>query len=134
MTDRMRMTEPMDFVAAVQEHRLISEAQHRAEQFLADKAKDVAQAEKDYREALARQIVTERANGPATGAGDLARGTPHVAELKMKRMVAEGLREAAAQSIWRFTADRKDLEQFIDWSKRASFLDARPHDYQEAGR
>jgi hypothetical protein len=124
---RMQQAQPMQFVDAIMEHRLASEAQHRAEQFLADKSKEAAQAERDYREALSVKIVQLKAAGEAaTNARDLARGDPHVAELQYKRNVAEGLRDAAAQSIWRFTADRKDLEQFLDWSKRAAFLDMEP--------
>lgn len=116
--------EPFDFVAAVAAHREASEAQYRAERFLAEKSREAAEAERCYREALAVTITRLQAGGkPATVARDLARGDKHVAGLLLARMVAEGLREAAAQSIWRHTADRRDLEQFLDWSKRASFLD-----------
>lgn len=121
---RMSISEPLDFAGAVREHRLASEAQHRAEQFLAAKSKEVAVAERLYREGLSRAITTLRAEGkPAMIARDQARGDKLVAQLLLDRMIAEGLREAAAQSIWRHTADRRDLEQFLDWSKRAAFLD-----------
>jgi hypothetical protein len=75
-----------------------------------------------------RQAITRlKADGVAiTVAQDLARGDKHVASLRFKRDLAEGLRDAAAQSIWRHTADRRELEQFLDWSKRAAFLDAMP--------
>lgn len=122
----MRQTQPMDFATAIMEHRLASEAQHRAEIFLGQKAKEVADAERAYREALAKMILKKKEDQPATLAKDLARGDPEIALLEYTRIVAEGMREAAQQSIWRHTADRKDLEQFIDWSKRASFLDAQP--------
>jgi hypothetical protein len=123
---RVRETrEPMDYVAAVTAHRLESDAQHNAEKYLSEKSREAAECEREYREALARTITTLQAEGkPATVARDLARGDKHVAGLQMKRNIAEGLREAAAQSIWRHTANRRDLEQFIDWSKRASFLDS----------
>jgi hypothetical protein len=39
--------------------------------------------------------------------GDLARGDSRVAGLKYERDVAEGVREAAGQAVWRATADRK---------------------------
>lgn len=121
---RLEVSTPLDFAGAIAAHREASEAQHRAEQFLAEKSREVAEGELNYRRALATAITTLQAEGkPATLARDLARGDQLVSGLLLKRMVAEGLREAAAQSIWRHTADRKDLEQFLDWSKRAAFLD-----------
>ena len=122
---RLRDTrEPMDYVTAVTVHRVESEHQKQAENFLKDKRKEAAEKERLYREALAREIVAQRAAGhPATLARDLARGQPKIAQLAMERTIAEGLAEAAAQSIWRHTANRRDLEQFIEWSKRAAFLD-----------
>jgi hypothetical protein len=113
----------MEFADAVMEHRLATEAQHRAEQFLTTKAKEVGQCERDYREGLAKKILEMEREHPATLAKDLARGDAEIAGLEFQRIVAEGLREAAQQSIWRHTADRRDLEQFLEWSKRASFLD-----------
>lgn len=116
--------EPFDFITAVQEHRLASEAQHRAEQFLAAKHREAAEAERLYREAVSREILSLTATGkPATVARDLARGDKHVAELQFKRNIAEGLVDAAQQSIYRHTANRRDLLQFIEWSRRVSFLD-----------
>lgn len=122
---RLRDTrEPMDYVTAVTVHRLEAENQREAEKVLAQRHREAAQAERDYREALAKEITTLQAAGkPATVARDLARGDKHVAELQFKRNLAEGLVDAAQQSIWRHTANRRDLEQFIEWSKRASFLD-----------
>lgn len=116
--------EPMDYITAVSVHRVESEAQHNAEKYLALKSKEAAEKEREYREALARKITELQAEGkPATIARDLARGDKLVATLAMERSICQGLVEAAQQSIWRHTANRRDLEQFIDWSKRASFLD-----------
>lgn len=122
---RLRDTrEPMDYITAVTVHRVESEQQKSAEEFLSDKAREAAEKEKAYREALATEITTQRSKGvAATAARDIARGQPRIAQLAMERDIAEGLRDAAAQSIWRHTANRRDLEQFIDWSKRAAFLD-----------
>jgi hypothetical protein len=120
-------SEPMDFAAAVAASREASEAQHNAERFYAAKGREHAEAERAYREALAQAITRLKSEGIAiTVAQDLARGDKHVAELRFKRDLVEGLRDAAAQSIWRHTADRRELEQFLDWSKRAAFLDATP--------
>jgi putative intracellular protease/amidase len=120
-------SEPMDFAAAVAESRAAKEAQHQAEKYYAQKGREVAEAEKAYRGELAAEITRQTAKGTAvTAAKDLARGSEHVAALAFNRDLAEALRDAAAQSIWRHTADRRELEQFIDWSKRASFLDMEP--------
>jgi hypothetical protein len=118
---------PLDFAAAVAASREASEAQRNAEKHYAQKGRECAEAERAYREALAQAITRIKATGAAvTAARDLARGDKHVAELAFNRDLAEGLRDAAAQSIWRHTADRRELEQFLDWSKRASFLDSTP--------
>lgn len=120
-------SEPMDFAAAVAASREASEAQHNAERFYAEKGREYADAERAYRKALAEKITTLKSEGIAiTVAQDLARGDKHVADLRFNRDLAEGLRDAAAQSIWRHTADRRELEQFLDWSKRAAFLDLTP--------
>lgn len=117
----------MDFAAAVAASREASEAQHNAEKYYAQKGREYAEAERAYREALAQAITRLKADGIAiTVAQDLARGDKHVAELRFKRDLAEGLKDAAAQSIWRHTADRRELEQFLDWSKQAAFLDSTP--------
>ncbi len=117
----------MDFAAAVAASREASEAQHNAEKYYAQKGRECAEAERAYREALAQAITRLKTEGIAiTVAQDLARGDKHVADLRFNRDLAEGLRDAAAQSIWRHTADRRELEQFLDWSKPASFLDATP--------
>jgi hypothetical protein len=120
-------SEPFDFAAAVAASREASEAQHNAERWYAEKGREFADAERTYRQALAAEIVKCHAAGSAwTVAQDLARGTKEVADYRYARDVAEGLRDAAAQSIWRHTADRRELEQILDWSKRAAFLDALP--------
>lgn len=75
------------------------------------------EAEKNYRRALAVKIVELRADGlPATVCADLARGDDDVSELRLKRDVAEGVKEAALQASWRRSADRKDTGRLIDWS------------------
>lgn len=122
---RLRDTrEPMDYGQAVQVHRIESDMQHKAEQYLAEKSKEAAEKERAYRQALATEITTLRGSGVAsTVARDLARGDAHVSKLQMERDIAEGLRDAAQQSIYRHTANRRDLLAFIEWSKRAAFLD-----------
>lgn len=122
---RLRETrEPMDYATAVEVMRVEAEHQQAAENVLAGYHRDAAAAEKIYREELAKAITRQRANGAsATAARDLARGEPAIATFAYERDLKLGLVDAAQQSIWRHTANRRDLEHFIDWSKRASFLD-----------
>jgi hypothetical protein len=79
-----------------------------------------ADAEKAYRMALAKEIVRQHAEeGVAwTAASDLARGASHVADLRYKRDVAEGVKVAAEQAAWRATGNRQFTLEFINWSKR----------------
>lgn len=82
-------------------------------------SKDAAFAEESYRKALAEQILHIHSDGVAwTVAPDLARGNARVADLRRKRDIAEGVREAMVQLAWRRAADRKDAQRFADWSQR----------------
>ncbi|HET6866216.1 MAG TPA: hypothetical protein VFH80_09840, partial [Solirubrobacteraceae bacterium] len=74
-----------------------------------------------YRVALAKKIVELHAGGAAwTVCQDLARGDQSVADLRYRRDVAEGVKEAAQNAVWRHTADRKDLGKLVDWSMRVA--------------
>ncbi len=97
-----------------------SAAQRAAEDLLRSTSRAFAEAERDYRVALAKEIVRQHAEeGVAWSvAPDLARGDPVVANLRMLRDVAEGVREATQQQAWRASADRRDLHQLCDWSMR----------------
>jgi hypothetical protein len=98
-----------------------SRAMQGAEEFLRDAYRQYAEAERAYRKALADRIVELRADGqPATLTADLARGDKQVAYLRYKRDVAEGLKEAAQTAVWRHTADRRDLTELVNWSKRVA--------------
>ncbi len=113
------VTAPYSFGEARAAAQKASAAQRQAEDFLRDTSRGAAQAEESYRVALAKRIVEAHAGGTAwTACQDIARGDPQVARLRFERDVAEGVKEAAQQAAWRLTADRKDLQALIDWSKR----------------
>lgn len=98
-----------------------SVAQRNAEDRIREAYRDYGEAERAYRKALAVRITELRAEGtPATACADLARGDKHVADLRYRRDVFEGVREAAKSAVWRHTADRRELEQLVDWSRRVS--------------
>lgn len=59
-----------------------------------------AQAEQDYRIALAEKIISERDKGtPATICSDICRGDRRIAKLRFERDVAEVVYKSAMESI-----------------------------------
>lgn len=109
---------PYDFSDAVAAARRAAAAQKDGEQAVRDASAELALHEQAYRVELAKEIVRQHADGAAwTVAQDLARGAPHVADLRYRRDVAKGVLEAAQQRAWRHTADRKDVLEFITWSR-----------------
>lgn len=120
--DEVRNPEPYDYAGAKAAHARGSRDQQEAEKWLANSAKDAAEAEQAYRLALAKKITELRAEYPATVCLDMAKGDPHVAELRMKRDIKEGVKEAAAQAGWRASANRRGLEQLVEWSMRVAPL------------
>jgi hypothetical protein len=114
---------PYDFSEASRAIAGAKRRQEDAEQQLRQAWKDYAAAERAYRSALAQEILRLKADGVAwSSTQDLARGEKKVADLKYTRDVSEGVREAAAQASFRHTADRRELEQLIDWSMRTAPL------------
>lgn len=120
---------PWDFEEARQKCRDASSAQEQAENNLREAVVKAAEAEEEYRCALAEEIVRQHAEEGAawTVAPDLARGSEHVAELRRLRDIAEGVREAMVQAAWRRAADRKDAQRFADWSQRREMAEAYGH-------
>lgn len=88
-------------------------------------AHEAAAAERDYRVALALEIVRQHADdGVAWSvAADVARGNRQVADLRMRRDVAVGVRDSLEQAVWRASADRKDTARFAEWSMRVAVAD-----------
>lgn len=120
------MSEPFDFHTAVAATRRAAEAQKDAEQARRDAASDYAEKERIYRVALAKRILVVHSEGAAwTVAQDLARGDAQVANLRYERDVAKGVLDAAEQRAWRHTADRRDMHEFIQWSKARELAEGR---------
>ena len=113
------MSQPWTFEQATANCRAASAAQQHAEEELRRAFRTFAEAEEKYRKALAVEIVKAHADGVAwSTAPDLARGDSTVARLRMERDVAEGVKEALQQAVWRHTANRRDASRFADWSAR----------------
>lgn len=67
---------------------------------LATNGRKYAEAEHDYRIALAKAILEERASGiPVTIIGDVCRGKRDIAKLKLERDIAETLHQANLEAI-----------------------------------
>jgi hypothetical protein len=108
----------LDFFEAVEASRKASEAQRLAEDRRRDTIEKAAEAERVYRRELSELILTLVSEGtPATVARDIARGRADIAELAAKRDVAGGLARVAEQRAWRHTADRRDVNELIQWSR-----------------
>nr|DAV56307.1 MAG TPA: hypothetical protein [Caudoviricetes sp.] len=81
---------------------------------------EYAQAEADYRAALAKKILELRADGmPVTITPDIARGTKHIASLKLDRDCKEALYKAALESINVYKLQIKVLEAQMDREYRS---------------
>lgn len=115
----MSNNRPYDFQEARAAERAASLAQKAAEDFIKDSYRQHAEAERAYRKRLAERIIELRAEGHAiTIAKDLARGDKQVADLNYASMVADGVKEAAAQAAWRHSKDRDAVQRFVEWSMR----------------
>ena len=74
-----------------------------------------AAAERDYRVALAKKILTERDNGtPVSIISDVCRGSQEIADLKFKRDCAEVVYKSAMEAINSYKLQIKILENQID--------------------
>lgn len=121
-TDEVRNSEPYDYGQAKRAHARASRDQLAAAEFRSKQVDDFAAAEKAYRMALAQEIVRlHDKDGVAwTVAQDVARGNAEIAELRRLRDIAEGMKDAAEQLGWKASADRRVVEQLVNWSMRVA--------------
>ena len=74
-----------------------------------------AQAEHDYRVAMRKKILEERANGtPVTIISDLCRGDPEVAKLLIERDIALTVYESAKEAIQTYKLQIRILDAQIE--------------------
>lgn len=79
-----------------------------------------AQAEQDYRIALSKKILAQRAEGtPVTILSDVCRGDPEIAKLKLERDIAETVYKSAMEAIQAYKLQIRILDAQIDreWSR-----------------
>lgn len=79
------------------------------------RGKAYAQAEHDYRVAMRKKILDERAKGtPVTIISDLCRGDPDVAKLRLERDIALTVYESAQEAINGFKLQIRILDSQIE--------------------
>ena len=112
--------QPLEIPDAREAAHKASENQRALEDQLRQASRDLANAERHYREKLTIRIHHLHAvDGVAWTACDtIARGESEVADLRFKRDVATGVLEAAQQQAFRHAAERRDLHALITWSMR----------------
>ena len=110
---------PYTFAEATELVNKARVAQAQAEDFTREASVSLAEKERAYRMALAKRILELHQEGIAwTVAQDVARGDRHVAQLRMERDIAEGVKDAAEQAGWRHAADRRALQALLEWSAK----------------
>ena len=80
-----------------------------------------AQADHDYRVALAKKLAELRAEGnPVTHLLDIARGEKEVARLRMERDIAETMYDSCREAINAYKLKARLIEAQIDreWGRR----------------
>lgn len=84
-------------------------------QQLGNRGRAAAQAEQDYRVALAKKILTERDRGtPVTIISDVCRGDREIAKLKFNRDVAQTTYESAKEACNVYKLQIRVLENQLD--------------------
>lgn len=78
-----------------------------------------AEAEANYRMALAEKMLIERDKGmPVTIINDICRGDKEIAALKMKRDIAETLYDTCLQAIYATKLELNIVMDFMDTERR----------------
>ena len=118
--DEVADPRPYDYGGSKRAFARGSREQAEAARFQREAGEKLAQAERDYRVALAKKVHHLHAvEGVAwTACADLARGDEEVAALKFARDLARATYEACEQVAWQASSNRRALERLVDWSAR----------------
>lgn len=87
---------------------------------LALNGRKLAQAERDYRMALAEEMLIKRESGmPVTMLGDICRGMPKIAALKFERDTAQAVYDANQEAInvWKLQAKMQEAAIQREWGR-----------------
>ena len=79
------------------------------------RGRSYAEAEHDYRIALSKKILEQRANGmPVTIISDVCRGDPEIARLRLERDIAETVYKSAMEAIQAYKLQIRILDAQIE--------------------
>lgn len=93
----------------------------RAIAALVTRGKEKAEAERNYRVALAKEILIQRDAGmPVTIISDVCRGKEEIADLKMKRDIAETMWETCLQKIYSCKININILEGLMEAERKGA--------------
>ena len=74
-----------------------------------------AEAERNYRVAMRKKVMEERANGtPVTIMSDLCRGDPEIANLRLERDIAQTVYESAKEAIQTYKLQIRILDAQLE--------------------
>ena len=79
------------------------------------RGRELAEAEREYRVELAKDILIKRADKfPVTIIGDICRGKEEIAELKLKRDISESLYKSVLEAINCYKLQIKIIENQLE--------------------
>ena len=82
---------------------------------LVEKGKAYAQTEHDYKVALSKRILAHRAEGmPVSIISDICRGEPEIADLRLKKDIAEVQYKATTEAIQNYKLQIRILDAQIE--------------------
>ena len=108
--------DPLDMNDARRAAHVAAKMRRAAEADLRERVQTLATAEGDYRQKLARRIVTEKATHGATVAKELAHEDSAVRQALIDYRIAEGMVAASQQRLRGLEGERSMLKSLIDWS------------------
>lgn len=116
-TQYLQDGQPYSYQEARAAHMRVSVERRRAILAYEEACDNVGAAEKEYRRALAKEMLRQKTMHGATMAEPLAKGEDRIAQLKETLTIAEGKRTAAWQVILTTDGDRTGVTQLVKWSQ-----------------
>ena len=99
----------------MEEMNRLTELLNKANQELPKRAKEYAEAYKNYRIILSKEIILERDKGtPVTILVDIVKGKEEVATAKQNEIITEGLYRSCLEAINSFKLQIKVLQERIN--------------------
>lgn len=117
LPEQMHDLTPYDFRGAKAAAMRCSSQRRQAVTAYARAIEELADAEKEYRKELAKEVTRQKKEGPSTTAEVLAKGEPDVLAARERYTLADGMRYAALEAIRGCDGDRQGVAQLSAWSR-----------------